>query len=135
MRRTEGFDYCITRRRPAGGLQTFLQHRFVVGFRCCQRIGAFQLIAERITNKPGSGFETTVQEDRSGGGFEYICQQGILLSATALFFAPSESKKLAKVQFERSLSKCRRAHESMLHARQFTFSAGWVRTTQIVRHY
>src|SRR5437762_3556942 len=91
MRRTQGFDYYVPRGRPAFSLQTLLEHGLIVGICGGERIGAFQFIPQRVTNKPCCCFQSTVQKDRTGNRFKHIGQQSILLPAATLLFATSET--------------------------------------------
>ena len=115
MRRTEGFDYCVTRRRATFGLKFFLEHGFVVGLRGAQRIGCFEFGAQGATNELRCGFESAVEKDRAGDCFEHISQQCVLLAPAAFFFSATETKKFAEFQTLRSFGECGRAHEAMFH--------------------
>ena len=132
MRRTEGFDHRVPRGGSSFSLETLLEHRFVVCFRRAQRVSAFQLVSEGITDKTGCGFKSAVEKDSSGDRFKHVRQQCILLAPTTLLFATSKTEKIAEVQFLRGLCESRRTDESMLHARQLAFSTAGIRTAQIV---
>ena len=97
MRRTEGFDYCVTRSRASFSLQALLKHGFIVRLRGGKRISAFQLIPQRITNKTSRRFKSPVQKYRAGDRFKHVRQQSIFMSTAALLFTASEAQKLAEV--------------------------------------
>ena len=97
MRWTKRFDYVVTRRRSSRGLQTFLEHRFVIRFRSTQRIRTGEFVSQRITDKTRGCFESTVEKDRTRDRFKHIGEQGILLATATLLFPTSESQKVAEV--------------------------------------
>src|SRR5215216_2861163 len=115
MRRTEGFDHRVPRRGSSFSLETLLEHRLIVCLGRRQRVSAFQLISEGITDKPGCGFKSSIEKDRSRDRFKHIGEQCVLLAPTTLLFAASKTKEVAQVQLLRSLRQSRRADESMLH--------------------
>src|ERR1051325_986524 len=126
MRRTKGFDYCVTRSRPSFSLESLLEHRLVISLRRRQRVRACQLVSQGVTNKTRCGFQTAIQKDRTGDRFKHVRQQSILLPATTLLFSTSEAQKLAQLQSLGSIGQRRSTHETMLHARQFTLGAAGI---------
>src|SRR5262249_11189088 len=123
----KGFDDCVTWGWSSFGLKALLEHGFVVGFGCTLRVGARQLIAERVTDKPRGSFEPSIEKDRSRDCFKHVREQCILLSPAALLFATTESHEVAQVKHLRSLSQRWGADEAVLHTRQFTFGATRIR--------
>jgi len=69
MRRTQGFDYCITRRGAAFGLKLFLKHRLVVRFGCGERVSAFVALVfaeDPARWTPASRFIVRAQSEADG---------------------------------------------------------------------
>src|SRR5205085_11040438 len=91
MRRTEGFDHCVSRSSPTVCLQMFLEHRFVIRLGGTQRVGALQFIPQRVTNKFGCCFESTIKKDRARNCLKHVGQQRILLPAATLLFTTTET--------------------------------------------
>src|ERR1044072_1108012 len=135
MRRTQGFDYRVARRRAAFSLKLLLEHRLIVCFGCSQRVSAFQLIPQRITDKTSRCFETAVEKYRSRDRFKHVSQQCVLMAPAALLFTPSETKEVAEVQLLRSLGQRRRTDKAMLHSRQLAFSPAGIRAAQVICYY
>src|SRR5688500_11144922 len=116
MRRSQGFYYRVARRGTPVRLETLLEHSFVVGFGSTQRVGAFELIPQCITDKFSRPFQTAVEKNCSRDCFKHVSQQGILMTPATLLFAASKTKEVAEVKFLRSLRECWGTDEAMLHA-------------------
>src|SRR5262245_46270431 len=123
MRRTQGFDYYIARRRAAFRLKLLLQHSLVIGLGGTQRIGGFEFRTQGAANKLSGRFEPTVQKNCPRNRFKDISQQRILLPAATLLLATSETQEITEPQCLRCFSERRSTHQPVLHAREFTFSA------------
>jgi len=70
--------------------------------------------------------EGLILEDRAGYRFKHVREQRILLPPATLFFATPEAEEVAEFQSLRSLGQSRRTDQTMLHAREFPFSASGI---------
>ncbi len=134
VRRAECLDHRVLRRSLSGRLQFLLQHRLWIGRRRRDWISVSQLLVQGTLDKPGRGFQSSVQKNCAGNRFKDVGQQGMLAAATTLLFSPPEADKVTQTQFSRSSGEGRRADQPVLHARKLAFIGLRISPEEIVRN-
>src|SRR4051812_48732251 len=83
-------------------------------------------------DEAASGFQSTIQKDRTGYSFENVGQQSILPPTTTLFFTAPKAQEFTKPQLCRGFRQCWRAYQTVLHPRQLTFARMRISLEEIV---